>query len=134
MDELMVGGVIGGVVGIWSDCFEQGLYFFIEEFNVFIGFDLIFFQEDFDGLIVYVWMFVSVGVIMEGEVEQLVEGLDIVCVEVVFGSFQFGLVDEDVYFVVECWLIVLFGFVGKKLYIGCSCNDQVGIDLCFWLW
>ena len=125
----MAGGVTGGASGTWSDRFERGLHPFIEEFNASIGFDLTLLQEDLDGSIAHARMLASVGVITEGEAEQLVEGLEIVRAEAASGSFQPGLADEDVHFAVERRLIALLGPVGKKLHTGRSRNDQVGTDL-----
>ena len=127
----MAGGVTGGAAGTWSDRFEQGLHPFIEAFNASIGFDLTLLQEDLDGSIAHARMLASVGVITEGEAEQLVEGLETVRAEAASGSFQPGLADEDVHFAVERRLIALLGPVGKKLHTGRSRNDQVGTCLLY---
>ena len=65
----------------------------------------------------------------EGELRQIVEGLDRVGGELEQGSFEFHEQDEDIHMAIERRLTELIGPLGGKLHTARSRNDQVATDL-----
>jgi argininosuccinate lyase len=75
----------------------------------------------------------AAGVLDEGELDQLLEGLDQVERELAEGRFEFGPEDEDIHMAIERRLTEIAGPVGAKLHTGRSRNDQVATDLALYL-
>jgi argininosuccinate lyase len=69
------------------------------------------------------------GVLDEGELEKIAEGLEQVAGELEHGSFEFSPDDEDIHMAIERRLTELIGPVGGKLHTARSRNDQVATDL-----
>jgi argininosuccinate lyase len=74
-------------------------------------------------------MLASIGVIDEGERDELLRGLDAVAGELAAGSFAFRPDDEDIHMAIERRLTELAGPVGGKLHTARSRNDQVATDM-----
>jgi argininosuccinate lyase len=71
----------------------------------------------------------KLGVLDDGELEQITEGLDRVGGELDQGAFEFREDDEDIHIAIERRLTELVGPVGGKLHTARSRNDQVATDL-----
>jgi argininosuccinate lyase len=71
----------------------------------------------------------KLGVLDEGELRQIVEGLDRVGAELEQGGFEFQEQDEDIHLAIERRLTELIGPLGGKLHTARSRNDQVATDL-----
>ena len=69
------------------------------------------------------------GVVDDGELEQLLAGLDRVEAELGSGEFPFQESDEDIHMAIERRLTEIAGRVGGKIHTGRSRNDQVATDL-----
>jgi argininosuccinate lyase len=69
------------------------------------------------------------GVLDDGELEQLLAGLDRVESELESGEFPFEESDEDIHMAIERRLTEIAGRVGGKIHTGRSRNDQVATDL-----
>jgi len=69
------------------------------------------------------------GVLEEGELEQITDGLDRIGEELDRGSFEFREDDEDIHMAIERRLTELIGPLGGKLHTARSRNDQVATDL-----
>jgi argininosuccinate lyase len=69
------------------------------------------------------------GVLDDGELEQLLAGLDRVEAELESGEFPFEESDEDIHMAIERRLTEIAGRVGGKIHTGRSRNDQVATDL-----
>jgi argininosuccinate lyase len=74
-------------------------------------------------------MLASIGVIGEGERDELLAGLDAVAGELSAGSFEFLPDDEDIHMAIERRLTEIAGPVGGKLHTARSRNDQVATDV-----
>ena len=74
-------------------------------------------------------MLASIGVIGEGERDELLTGLDMVAAELEAGSFSFQPGDEDIHTAIERRLTEIVGPVGGKLHTARSRNDQVATDV-----
>ncbi|HEX2359658.1 MAG TPA: argininosuccinate lyase [Solirubrobacterales bacterium] len=68
-------------------------------------------------------------VLDEGELAEILAGLDAIEAELAEGRFPFGEDDEDIHMAIERRLIELAGPVGGKLHTARSRNDQVATDL-----
>jgi argininosuccinate lyase len=68
-------------------------------------------------------------VLDDGELEQLLAGLDRVESELESGEFPFEESDEDIHMAIERRLTEIAGRVGGKIHTGRSRNDQVATDL-----
>jgi argininosuccinate lyase len=71
----------------------------------------------------------QIGVLEEGEFEQIVGGLDRVRARMTSPGFQFEDADEDVHMAVERLLGEEIGPLAGKLHTGRSRNDQVATDV-----
>ena len=69
------------------------------------------------------------GVLDDGELEQITDGLERVGEELEQGSFEFREDDEDIHMAIERRLTELIGPLGGKLHTARSRNDQVATDL-----
>ena len=86
-------------------------------------------RYDIQGSIAHARMLRQVGLLAEGEDDQLVDGLRQIGEEVDAGTFEIPAGVEDVHSRVEQLLTERLGEVGKKLHSGRSRNDQVLVDL-----
>ena len=89
--------------------------------------------DDIEGSKAHVRMLGDVGILDEGEVATLLDGLETVAAEAAEGSFVFEDRDEDVHSAVERRLGDLIGPLAGKLHTGRSRNDQVALDLRLYL-
>src|SRR4051794_39064387 len=71
----------------------------------------------------------KLGVLDEGELERITEGLEKVGAELDGGNFDFAQDDEDIHMAIERRLTELIGPLGGKLHTARSRNDQVATDL-----
>ena len=71
----------------------------------------------------------AAGILDDGELEELLAGLDRVEAEVEAGEFPFEPGDEDIHMAIERRLTEIAGRVGGKIHTGRSRNDQVATDL-----
>jgi argininosuccinate lyase len=71
----------------------------------------------------------KLGVLEEGELEQITDGLERVGGELDQGTFEFHEDDEDIHMAIERRLTELIGPLGGKLHTARSRNDQVATDL-----
>lgn len=95
--------------------------------------DFYFVKYDVFGLMVYIMMFESIGLFIKEELVQLLIELKDIYVFVERGEFVIEEGVEDVYLQVELMFMCCLGDVGKKIYSGCFCNDQVLFDLKFFI-
>ncbi len=116
----------------WSGRFSGQTDRRIEEFTESISFDRRLFKQDIQGSIAHARMLSSVGLLAEGECQQVVRVLLEIQAKIESGQFAFVLEREDVHMHIEAALIDALGDVGRKLHSGRSRNDQVVTDLKLW--
>ena len=75
----------------------------------------------------------KVGLISQSEVDQLVQGLDVLSKEVEEGTFTIYDEFEDVHSKIEYELTKTYGDVGKKIHTARSRNDQVLVAMQLYL-
>lgn len=78
-------------------------------------------------------MLTKVGLLKTTELRAIVSGLERVESDIQRGRFRFDIADEDIHLAIERRLIALIGEPGRKLHTGRSRNDQVALDLRFYL-
>lgn len=103
----------------------------------FVGDDVIFdcefFLYDIVVSVVYVQGLQYIGIFSVDELVGLLCELDVLVQDFCEGCFVLDMQYEDGYLVIEVCFIECFGDVGCKIYIGCSCNDQILVVICLWL-
>jgi argininosuccinate lyase len=104
----------------------------IEEFTESISFDSRLFKQDIQGSIAHAHMLTRVGLLTDGECQQVVQALLEIQARIESGHFPFVLEREDVHMHIEAALIEVLGDVGRKLHSARSRNDQVATDLKLW--
>jgi argininosuccinate lyase len=97
--------------------------------NASLAFDRRLWRHDVAQSRAHAAMLASIGVIDEGERDELLRGLDAVEGELEAGSFVFRPDDEDIHMAIERRLTELAGPVGGKLHTARSRNDQVATDM-----
>jgi argininosuccinate lyase len=97
--------------------------------NASLAFDRRLWRHDVAQSRAHAAMLASIGVIDEGERDELLRGLDAVAGELAAGSFAFLPDDEDIHMAIERRLTELAGPVGGKLHTARSRNDQVATDM-----
>ncbi|MEJ7876392.1 MAG: argininosuccinate lyase [Solirubrobacterales bacterium] len=100
-----------------------------QRINTSVGFDQRLWPQDIAGSIAHARTLNRAGVLDDGEVQELLRGLEQVRDELSTGAFEFSPDDEDIHMAVERRLTELVGAVGGKLHTGRSRNDQVATDL-----
>jgi len=104
----------------------------IEEFTESISFDSRLFKQDIQGSIAHARMLAKIGLLAEGECQQVVRTLLEIQATIESGRFPFVLEREDVHMHIEAALVEALGDVGRKLHSARSRNDQVVTDLKLW--
>jgi argininosuccinate lyase len=97
--------------------------------NASLAFDRRLWRHDVAQSRAHASMLAAIGVIGEGERDELLRGLDAVAGELAAGSFVFLPDDEDIHMAIERRLTELAGPVGGKLHTARSRNDQVATDM-----
>lgn len=100
----------------------------LEEFNASIMFDKELYRQDIAGSIAHATMLDAVGILQDGDLEKIKNGLNQIKQEIESGDFEFNIADEDIHMAVEKRLISLIGEAGKRLHTARSRNDQVALD------
>ena len=114
---------------LWGGRFTKATDQMVYDFNASIGFDQKLFAQDVRGSRAHVKMLAKVGVITEGERDEILKGLDGIEADVNSGALEITSEYEDVHSFVEANLIDRIGDAGKKLHTGRSRNDQVALDM-----
>ncbi|MEQ9408354.1 MAG: argininosuccinate lyase [Fuerstiella sp.] len=113
----------------WGGRFQQETDPRVEAFTESISFDHRLYDVDIRGSKAHATMLAAVGLITDGERDQICSTLDDIHGEIASGSFPFSAELEDIHMHIESALIQRIGDVGRKLHTGRSRNDQVSTDL-----
>ncbi|MFY0663680.1 MAG: argininosuccinate lyase [Natronospirillum sp.] len=117
----------------WGGRFTESTDAFVAAFTASVGFDRRLYRQDIAGSIAHATMLAKVGVLTDGERDQIVTGLQDVQKDIEAGRFEWSVALEDVHMNVEKALTDKIGLVGKKLHTGRSRNDQVATDIRLYL-
>ncbi len=118
---------------LWDGRFSEATDAFVEAFTASVEFDKVLAHYDIEGSIAHATMLASVGVLSDGELEQIVSGLTEIAEEIRTGHFNWSIALEDVHMNIESALTERIGDIGKKLHTGRSRNDQVATDIRLYL-
>ncbi len=118
---------------LWAGRFTQPTDAFVEEFTASINFDQRLYRYDILGSITHARMLARQGIIADDEAETIVTGLNEILAEIEAGQFSFSVAREDIHMNIEARLIEKIGSVGGKLHTARSRNDQVALDVRFYL-
>jgi argininosuccinate lyase len=114
---------------LWGGRFNEATDAFVQRFTASVEFDQRMAAEDIAGSLAHAAMLRAVGVLSQGELEEIEGGLAQVQQEISTGQFQWSIELEDVHMNIEARLTELIGVTGKKLHTGRSRNDQVATDI-----
>ena len=116
----------------WGGRFSGGTDSRVEAFTESISFDRRLYRHDVTGSQAHARMLAEVGLLTQGEADQIVRALDEIRAEIDAGKMEFSISLEDIHTHIERALIAKLGDVGRKLHTGRSRNDQVATDLKLW--
>jgi len=114
---------------LWGGRFEKETDHLVEDFHSSISFDQRLYKQDIRGSIAHARMLGKIGVLTEGEVQTLVQGLENILHDIENGLVEFEIGAEDIHMNIEKLLTERVGEVGKKLHTARSRNDQVALDV-----
>ena len=104
----------------------------VQKFTESISFDRRLYSHDIAGSTAHAHMLQEVGVLTEGEFNDIVAAFAEIKQDIESGSFEFKIELEDIHIHIERALIDRLGDVGRKLHTGRSRNDQIATDLRLW--
>ena len=102
------------------------------DFTVSVHYDSRLYHEDIAGSIAHARMLGRQGIIDEGDVDKIVEGLGKIELEIEAGDFEWNSDLEDIHMNVESRLYELIGDAAGRLHTARSRNDQVATDTRLW--
>ncbi|MBI3731987.1 MAG: argininosuccinate lyase, partial [Chloroflexi bacterium] len=100
---------------LWGSAFSKPTADLMRRFNDSLPFDYRWYAEDIRGSIAYAKAIHQIGLIGDGELPQILDGLAQVQQEFEHGAFVPQDGDEDIHTAVERRLIEIIGDAGKKL-------------------
>ena len=113
---------------MWSGRFSASASSLLDKFNASIMYDRKLYREDIEGSIAHATMLAQQNILTDGELAQIVDGLNQVKTEIESGEFEWKISDEDLHMGIEKRLTAIIGDAGKKLHTARSRNDQVATD------
>ncbi|MDA8682004.1 argininosuccinate lyase [Porticoccaceae bacterium] len=117
----------------WGGRFDEPVDAFVARFTASVNFDQRLYAQDIRGSIAHATMLAEIGLLTEGEAEDINTGLRSIEEDIAQGKFKWSTELEDVHMNIESALTSRIGQVGKKLHTGRSRNDQVATDIRLWL-
>lgn len=113
---------------LWGGRFAEESSSLLDRFNASIGFDKELWKYDIKGSIAHAKMLLKIGVLTQDEFEAIKNGLECIAQQILQGTFEFKISDEDIHMNIEAALTAMIGEAGKKLHTARSRNDQVALD------
>jgi argininosuccinate lyase len=116
----------------WGGRFTGTLADVMLRLSASIDVDKVLAEDDIRGSMAHARALHRAGILTEGELAQMIAGLEAVGEEVRLGKMKWDASLEDVHMNIESRLIEICGPLGGKLHTGRSRNDQVATDLRLW--
>jgi argininosuccinate lyase len=113
----------------WGGRFSEPTDAFVQRFTASVEFDQRMYAQDIQGSVAHATMLAKVGVLTEGERDEIIKGLGEIKADIEAGNFEWSIALEDVHMNIEAALTAKIGITGKKLHTGRSRNDQVATDI-----
>ena len=117
----------------WSGRFTEDTNQFVEDFTASISFDKRLYRQDIIGSIAHAIMLGEQGIITKAETNKIIKGLQGILKDIESDNFEFLTELEDIHMNIEKRLIERIGDAGRKLHTARSRNDQVALDIRFYL-
>jgi argininosuccinate lyase len=118
---------------LWSGRFKETVDYSLEKFLNSIEYDYRLALYDIKGSIAHVKMLGNTGIISQEDTNRIEQGLESILRDVLDGSVEWDISQEDIHMNIEKLLIDSIGEVGKKLHTARSRNDQVALDIRMYL-
>src|SRR3982751_553392 len=118
---------------MWKGRFTEQTAQLVQQYAESISFDWRFWRVDIEGSIAHSAALEKAGLITPAERTQIVEGLRAIGAEIERGEFKFQTELEDIHMNIEAELTRRIGDAGAKLHTARSRNDQVALDLRFFV-
>ena len=118
---------------MWGGRFSEPTDEFVQAMTASVGFDRRLADADIDGSIAHAKTLHRAGVLDDGELQSIEDGLAQIRAEIANDRFAWSVALEDVHMNIEARLTELIGDAGKKLHTGRSRNDQVATDIRLYL-
>jgi argininosuccinate lyase len=117
----------------WGGRFSEATDAFVERFTASVVFDQRLYRQDIRGSLAHAQMLNRVGILTDGELLLIENGLADIQAQIERGEFAWSISLEDVHMNIEARLTDAIGIAGKKLHTGRSRNDQVATDVRLYL-
>ena len=118
---------------MWAGRFSKEVDEKVNDFNSSISFDARMYRHDIRGSMAHAQMLGEQGIIEKHESEKIIEGLKGILADIDSGALHFDPNAEDIHMFVEQVLTERLGDTGKRLHTARSRNDQVALDIKFYL-
>ena len=118
---------------MWAGRFSKEVDEKVNDFNSSISFDARMYRHDIRGSMAHAQMLGEQGIIEKHESEKIIEGLKGILADLDSGALHFDPNAEDIHIFVEQVLTERLGDTGKRLHTARSRNDQVALDIKFYL-
>ena len=118
---------------LWGGRFQEPTDAFVQQFTASVDFDRRLADVDIEGSLAHARMLHRIGILDDGELEAIENGLAQIRDEIARGEFPWSVELEDVHMNIEARLTALIGDAGKKLHTGRSRNDQIATDIRLYL-
>jgi argininosuccinate lyase len=118
---------------LWSGRFSGAPDEEVFRFGASFAFDRRLLEDDITGSLAWAAALAGAGVLSDGEVEQISNGLRAMLDEARANPALVDANDEDVHSFVERLLVARIGEAGKRLHTGRSRNEQVALDMRLYL-
>ena len=114
--------------------FEGGTDRQMQLFSSSLESDMKLWREDIRGSRAHVRMLGEAGILEQGDVERILEGLGAIRAELESGQWRPEAAQfDDIHMAIEARLTAIAGQSGKKLHTARSRNDQIATDIRLWL-
>ncbi len=118
---------------IWGGRFSNRTDTVLENINSSIDFDKRLYAQDIEASKAHARMLAKQNIISSDDEDSIIEGLNLIKVEIETGKFRFSRQLEDIHMNIEARLKELIGESAGRLHTGRSRNDQVATDFRLWV-
>ncbi len=120
-------------MAMWAGRFSKEIDPAVNDFNSSVSFDSRMYRQDIKGSVAHAVMLGEQGIIDKTESERIVSGLEGILDDIESGKLAFDPNAEDIHMFVEQVLTERLGDTGKRLHTARSRNDQVALDIKYYL-
>ena len=118
---------------MWAGRFSKQLDAQADDFNSSIHFDSRMYRQDIQGSMAHATMLAAKGIISDGDLTQILAGLEQILGDLESGALKIDFAAEDIHMFIEAELTKRIGDAGKRLHTARSRNDQVAVDIRLYL-